>query len=120
MLYRLLGPSGVKVSSLCLGTMNFGHERAWGCDEAASMAIVDRFLEAGGNFIDTANVYAGGRSEEIVGRALATRRDEVVLATKGYFPLGEGPNRIGSTRLNLRRQVEESLVPTQMREVFPH
>ena len=109
MLYRLLGPSGIKVSSLCLGTMNFGNEQAWGCDEVASVAIVNRYLDAGGNFIDTANVYAGGRSEEIVGKAIAPRRDEVVLATKGYFPLGEGPNRIGSTRLNLRRQVEESL-----------
>jgi len=109
MLYRLLGPSGVKVSSLCLGTMNFGNEARWGCDEATSVKILDHFLEAGGNFIDTANVYAGGRSEEILGRALKDRRDQVVLATKGYFPLGAGPNDMGSTRRNLRRQVEDSL-----------
>lgn len=109
MLYRLLGPSGVKVSSLCLGTMNFGLEERWGCDEATSRAVIDAYLAAGGNFIDTANVYAGGRSEEIVGRALEQRRDEVILATKGYFDPEPGPNRLGSTRRNLRRQVEESL-----------
>ena len=109
MLYRLLGPSGVKVSSLCLGTMNFGNEERWGCDEATSREIIDQFMEAGGNFIDTANVYAGGRSEEILGRALKDRRSDVILATKGYFPLGSGPNDMGSTRRNLRRQVEDSL-----------
>jgi aryl-alcohol dehydrogenase (NADP+) len=109
MLYRLLGPSGVKVSSLCLGTMNFGNEERWGCDEPTSRAVIDAFLEAGGNFIDTANVYAGGRSEEILGRALKDRWSDVVLATKGYFPLGSGPNDMGSTRRNLRRQVEDSL-----------
>jgi aryl-alcohol dehydrogenase (NADP+) len=109
MLYRLLGPTGVKVSSLCLGTMNFGNEERWGCDEATSRSILDRFLDAGGNFVDTANVYAGGRSEEILGRALEGRRDDVILATKGYFPLGDGPNDMGSTRRNLRRQVEGSL-----------
>lgn len=109
MLYRLLGPAGIKVSSLCLGTMNFGNEDRWGCDEKTSRDLIERFLDAGGNFIDTANVYAGGRSEEIVGRALGDRRDEVVLATKGYFPTEPGPNRMGSTRLNLRRQVEQSL-----------
>lgn len=109
MSYRLLGPAGIKVSSLCLGTMNFGNEERWGCDEKASRDIIERYLEAGGNFVDTANVYSGGRSEEIVGRALKGRREDVVLATKGYFSTGPGPNRIGSTRLNLRRQVEESL-----------
>lgn len=109
MQYRLLGPSGLKVSSLCLGTMNFGNEERWGCDEATSRAILDAYVQAGGNFIDTANVYAGGRSEEILGRWIADRREDIVLATKGYFPLGSGPNRIGSTRRNLRRQVEDSL-----------
>lgn len=109
MLHRLLGPTGVKVSSLCLGTMNFGNESRWGCDESTSQAILDRFLEAGGNFIDTANVYAGGRSEEILGKALEGRREDVVLATKGYFPLGNDANDMGSTRRNLRRQVEDSL-----------
>ena len=109
MSYRMLGPAGVKVSPLCLGTMNFGNESGWGCDEATSVAILERYLERGGNFVDTANVYAGGRSEEILGRALKGRRDEVVLASKGYFPLGDGPNDMGSSRKNLRRQLESSL-----------
>jgi aryl-alcohol dehydrogenase-like predicted oxidoreductase len=108
MIYRMLGPTGTKVSPLCLGTMNFGND-GWGCDEATSLSILDRYLEAGGNFIDTANVYAGGRSEEILGRGLRNRRDQVILATKGYFPMGPGVNATGNSRLNLRRQVEASL-----------
>lgn len=107
--HRLLGSSGLKVSNLCLGTMNFGNEERWGCDESTSRAILDAYADAGGNFIDTANVYAGGKSEEIIGRWMQGRRDDVVLATKGYFPTGEGPNRMGSTRRNLRQQVEDSL-----------
>jgi aryl-alcohol dehydrogenase-like predicted oxidoreductase len=108
MRYRLLGNTGVKISPLCLGTMNFGNE-AWGCDEATSAAILDRYLELGGNFVDTANVYAAGVSESILGRALESRRDDVVLATKGYFPLGGDTNRIGNSRRNLREQLESSL-----------
>jgi len=104
----MMGSSGVKVAPLCLGTMNFGND-GWGCDEATSIAILDRYLDAGGNFVDTANVYAGGRSEEILGRALEGRRDDVVLATKGYFPMGPDTNRTGNSRRNLRRSVEESL-----------
>jgi aryl-alcohol dehydrogenase-like predicted oxidoreductase len=104
-----LGRSGLKVSRLCLGAMNFGNE-AWGCDEPTSAKIIDGFLEGGFNFIDTANTYAGGRSEEIVGRAIAARRDEVVLATKGYNASeGTGPNDRGNTRLNLTRSLEGSL-----------
>jgi aryl-alcohol dehydrogenase-like predicted oxidoreductase len=103
-----LGKSGLKVSRLCLGTMNFGNEQ-WGCDEPTSAKIIDAFLEAGHNFLDTANVYAGGRSEEIVGRAIAARRDEVVLATKGFNPDGPGPNNWGNSRANLTRSLEHSL-----------
>lgn len=104
-----LGRSGLKVSRLCLGTMNFGNE-SWGCDEPTSVKIVDAFLEAGHNFIDTANVYAGGRSEEIVGRAVRARRDEIVLATKGFNPQeGAGPNDRGNSRVNLTRSLEGSL-----------
>ena len=107
--YVPLGRSGLKVSRLCLGTMNFGNE-SWGCDEPTSAKIIDRFLEAGNNFIDTANVYAGGRSEEIVGRAIAVRRDEVVLATKGFNPQeGTGPNDRGNSRVNLTRSLDASL-----------
>jgi aryl-alcohol dehydrogenase-like predicted oxidoreductase len=104
-----LGRSGLKVTRLCLGAMNFGNE-AWGCDEPTSSKIIDAFLERGYNFIDTANTYAGGRSEEIVGRAIASRRDEVVLATKGFNASeGTGPNDRGNTRLNLTRSLEGSL-----------
>lgn len=104
-----LGRSGLKVSRLCLGAMNFGNE-AWGCDEATSVKIIDAFLASGANFVDTANVYSGGRSEEIVGRAIAARRDEVVLATKGFNPMeGDGPNDVGNSRRNLVRSLEGSL-----------
>ena len=102
---RPLGSTGVRVSELCLGTMTFGNE----ADEATSTAIVDHFLEAGGNFIDTANVYSAGLSEEITGRALAARRDEVILATKVRFPMGDGPNDVGLSRRSIRTQVEASL-----------
>ena len=106
--HTTLGNSGLKVSCLCLGAMNFGNE-AWGCDEPTSAKIIDAFLAAGHNFVDTANTYAGGRSEEIVGRAIAARRDEVVLATKGYSPEGSGPNEWGNSRENLTRSLENSL-----------
>jgi len=81
--YRFLGKSGLKVSELCLGTMTFGRET----DEATARIIVDRFLEAGGNFVDTANVYGKipGASEEIVGGALKGKRSKVILATKVFF-----------------------------------
>ncbi len=103
-----LGNSGLKVSRLCLGAMNFGNE-AWGCDEPTSAKIISGFLDAGLNFIDTANTYAGGASEEIVGRAIAARREEVVLATKGYSPEGQGPNEWGNSRENLTRSLNNSL-----------
>lgn len=102
---RRFGRTGIRVSELCLGTMTFGNE----ADEATSKAIVDRFLDAGGNFVDTANVYSAGVSEEITGRALGSRRDEVVLATKVRFPMGDGPNDVGLSRRNIRTQVEASL-----------
>lgn len=111
---RMLGTTGVLVHPLCLGTMNFGGEDRWGCDEKTSGAILDRYLELGGNFIDTANVYTGGRSEEILGRTLGARRDQFILATKGFFPGGsDDPNDMGNTRRNLRRQLEGSLTRLQ-------
>jgi aryl-alcohol dehydrogenase-like predicted oxidoreductase len=103
-----LGRSGLKVSRLCLGAMNFGND-AWGCDEPTSAKVIDGFLAAGHNFIDTANTYSGGRSEEIVGRAISARRDEIVLATKGFSPEGTGPNEWGNSRANLTRSLENSL-----------
>ncbi len=103
--YVKLGRAGVKVSRLCLGCLNFG----WTTDEAESIRIVHRALDAGINFIDTANVYAQGLSEEIVGRAIAGRRHEVILATKFSRQVGEGPNDRGNSRWHIMREVERSL-----------
>ena len=89
--------------------MMFGHGERAPCDERESLRIVDAFLEAGGNFIDTANVYVGGESEEVVGKAIKHRRDEVVLATKGFGSIGEGPNSTGLGRKYLIRALEASL-----------
>jgi aryl-alcohol dehydrogenase-like predicted oxidoreductase len=103
-----LGRSGLKVSRACLGTMTFGNAD-WGTDESEACRIVDAFLDAGHNFIDTADVYNAGVSEEIVGRALKAKRDDVVLATKGYNRMGDGPNDRGSSRSHLTRALEDSL-----------
>ncbi|TNM61139.1 aldo/keto reductase [Streptomyces sp. NP160] len=104
---RTLGRTGVQVSPLCLGAMMFG---AWGNpDHDESVRIIHRALDAGVNFVDTADVYAQGESEEIVGRALQGRRDEVVLATKAHGQMGEGVNRQGNSRRWLVREVEDSL-----------
>ncbi|UOF89069.1 aldo/keto reductase [Fodinisporobacter ferrooxydans] len=103
---RYLGKTGVKVSELCLGAMTFGRETS----EADSFAILDRFVEAGGNFIDTADVYTQGASEEIVGKWLQTKnRDDFVIATKVRFPMGEGPNDLGLSRKHILAGVEASL-----------
>lgn len=105
--YRTLGRTGISVSPLCLGTMMFG---AWGnTDHDECVRIVHRALDAGINFVDTADVYAHGETEQILGRALAGRRDDVVLATKFYNPMGEDPNRRGASRRWIVRAVEESL-----------
>ncbi len=109
MQYRLLGNTGLLVSELCLGTMVFGEESKRGTDEATSQRMIHRFLDAGGNFVDCANVYAGGVSEEITGRALKGKRQEVVLATKVFFPMGEGPNERGLSRKNIVEAIEASL-----------
>jgi aryl-alcohol dehydrogenase-like predicted oxidoreductase len=105
---RNLGRTGVKVSPLCLGAMMFG---VWGnTDHEDSIRIIHRALDAGINFIDTADVYSGGESEEIVGKALAGgRRDHVVLATKVHGSMGEDPNEYGNSRRWITREVENSL-----------
>lgn len=104
---RKLGPSGLEVSPLCLGTMMFG---AWGnTDHEDCARIIHRALNLGINFIDTANMYSDGECEEIVGKALAGRRDEAVLATKVYFPMGDGPDDKGLSRAAILKQVEASL-----------
>ena len=106
--YRDLGRTGVQVSPLCLGTMMFG---AWGnADHDESVRIIHRALDAGINFVDTADVYSRGESEEIVGKALADgRRDNVVLATKLHGKMGDDPNQFGNSRRWILKEVEDSL-----------
>lgn len=105
--YRQLGRSGVRVSKLCLGAMNFGGRT----DEEEAKGIIDEAIDSGLNFIDTADVYGRGVSEEFVGRALEANghRDDVVLATKGVATMGNGPNDRGASRYHLTRAVEASL-----------
>jgi aryl-alcohol dehydrogenase-like predicted oxidoreductase len=105
MKYRRLGDTGLMVSELCLGCMTFGRET----EEEDSKGLVGRFLEAGGNFIDTADVYSKGVSEEITGKAIKEVRDEVVLATKVRFPMGDGPNEVGLSRKHIMQGCEDSL-----------
>ncbi|HEX3539810.1 MAG TPA: aldo/keto reductase [Acidimicrobiales bacterium] len=105
--YRSLGRTGLNVSSFCLGAMMFG---AWGNrDHDDSIAIIHRALEAGVNFIDTADVYSQGESEEIVGRAIAGRRDDIVIATKCHGAMGDDPNHRGNSRRWILRACEDSL-----------
>lgn len=106
--FRRMGDTGVSVSRLCLGTMTFGKET----DEAGAHRQLDMFVEAGGNFIDTADVYNAGESERIIGRWLAQRpggAEDVVIATKGRFPTGTHPNALGLSRKHLTRALDDSL-----------
>ncbi|MGD9494713.1 MAG: aldo/keto reductase [Armatimonadota bacterium] len=105
MQYRTLGASGLKVSQLCLGTMMFGDPTP----EDESLRMIGRALDAGINFLDTADKYNAGESERIVGMALAGRREEIVLATKVTLPMGEGPNQAGSSRKHIIEGCEASL-----------
>jgi aryl-alcohol dehydrogenase-like predicted oxidoreductase len=110
--YVTLGRSGLRVSPLCLGTMTFGTEWGWGSEEPVARAVFDNYIEAGGNFIDTANVYTEGRSEELLGKFITDSglRHRLVLATKFTFnpDLGD-PNAGGNGRKNIYRSVEDSL-----------
>lgn len=108
MQYRTLGTSGTVVSTQCLGTMTFGAES----DETASGEVLTTFVERGGTFVDTADVYSGGASEEILGRWMAshpTDARQLVVATKGRFPMGDGPNDVGLSRRHLREALHASL-----------
>jgi aryl-alcohol dehydrogenase-like predicted oxidoreductase len=105
MQYRTLGRTGVQVSSLCLGTMAFGGD----ADEAVSAAMYRRAREAGINLVDTADAYARGRAEEILGRLIAGERDELVIASKVHFPMGPGVNDRGLSRRHIQLAVEASL-----------
>ncbi len=114
MKYRTLADTGIFVSELCLGTMTFGGRgQMWevigGLDQTAADALVHRALDAGINFVDTADVYSAGESETLVGKALAGRRSGVVLATKVRGRVGKGPNDVGLSRLHIVESVEASL-----------
>jgi aryl-alcohol dehydrogenase (NADP+) len=113
MQFTHLGRTGLQVSRLCLGMMTYGSSqwRPWVLDEEAGRPFVRRALELGINFFDTADMYSRGVSEEILGRALRdfTRRDEVVIATKVFFPMGPGPNDRGLSRLHILRSIDDSL-----------
>jgi aryl-alcohol dehydrogenase-like predicted oxidoreductase len=110
MRYRLLGNSGLRVSELCLGTMTFGEDWGWGATRDESRLIFDAFLEAGGNFIDTANVYTNGSSESLLGEFMAGQRERIVLATKYTNSMPSvDPNRAGNHRKSMVQAVEGSL-----------
>jgi aryl-alcohol dehydrogenase-like predicted oxidoreductase len=112
--YRLLGGSGLKVSVLSFGTGTFGGGneffKAWGSSEGAeARRLVDVCLEAGINLFDTADIYSHGRSEEVLGEAIAGRRHDLLISTKATFTMGDGPNDVGSSRYHLRASIEGSL-----------
>ncbi len=115
MRYRLLGHSGLRVSELCLGAMTFGDDRGWGASPAESRRIFDAFAEAGGNFIDTADIYTAGTSEKLVGEFVAGDRERFVLATKysNSAPVGD-PNAAGNHRKNMVQSLEASLKRMQL------
>lgn len=109
MKYRYLGDSGLLVSRICLGTMTFGME-GWGCDETAAIAITHRFIDGGGNFIDTADMYSTGVSEEMLGKAISEHnREDLVIATKCWFRMRDTPNAKGLSRKHIVSAAEDSL-----------
>src|SRR5215475_11878837 len=115
MRYTKFGPTGMDVSAICLGCMSFGEpdrgNAGWSLPEAESRELIKQALDAGINFFDTANIYSAGSSEEITGRALAelADRDEIVLATKVWGPMREGPNGGGLSRKALMAEIDNSL-----------
>src|SRR5437868_9983911 len=109
MKYRYLGRSGLLVSRICLGTMTFGNKE-WGCDLDASSAIVRAFVEGGGNFIDTADAYSNGESEQFLAAIMKDyKRDDIVLATKAFFPQGQAVTARGLSRKHIVEACEASL-----------
>ncbi|TAK98256.1 MAG: aldo/keto reductase [Rhodospirillaceae bacterium] len=108
--FRLLGRSGLRVSPLALGTMTFGMKAAWGSDDAEAEKMFNHYIERGGNFIDTANFYGSGGSEQLIGKLAKSRRDQLVIATKYTLTMRPGdPNASGNQRKNMVLAVEESL-----------
>jgi aryl-alcohol dehydrogenase-like predicted oxidoreductase len=105
MKYRNLGRTGLKVSAICLGTMTYGEQ----VEEAESIKLIETAIDGGINFFDTSNAYVQGRSEEVVGKALKKKRDQVIIATKVSLPIGQGVNDRGLSRYHIIREVENSL-----------
>ncbi|MCA9260531.1 MAG: aldo/keto reductase [Planctomycetales bacterium] len=109
MKYRYLGQSGLLVSRICLGTMTFGME-GWGCDERQALALTRRFIEGGGNFIDTADMYSHGVAEQMLGKAIAEHpREDLVIATKCWFRMRPAPNAKGLSRKHILAAADDSL-----------
>src|SRR5271166_3851862 len=110
MRYKLLGKSGLRVSEICLGTMTFGEDWGWGSSQEESRRVYDAFLEAGGNFVDTANVYTNGTSERLLGEFMQGQREPIVLATKyTNAAAGNDPNAAGNHRKSMVQALEASL-----------
>jgi aryl-alcohol dehydrogenase-like predicted oxidoreductase len=110
MQYKLLGATGLRVSELCLGAMTFGEDWDWGANKDVSRTVFEAFAEAGGNFIDTANVYTNGTSEKMLGEFVGSERDRFVIATKYTVMTNPNdPNSSGNQRKNLMRSLEASL-----------
>ncbi|HXX72277.1 MAG TPA: aldo/keto reductase [Candidatus Acidoferrales bacterium] len=107
--YVNLGLAGVKVSRICFGCMSFGNDNAWKLELDKARPLVEKAIDLGINFFDTANTYSAGRSEEITGECLKSYRDDVVLATKVWAPMGKGPNDSGLSRFHIMRQIKASL-----------
>ena len=107
--YVKLGRTGMKVSRICLGCWSFGNQSEWMIEIDKAKPIIERALDLGVNFFDTANTYSKGRSEEILGEVLEHRRPDVILASKVYFEMGNEPNDRGLSRLHISRQIDESL-----------
>ena len=109
MQYANLGKAGVKVSRICLGCWSFGNAAPWMIEMPEARKVISKAIDLGINFFDTANEYSHGRSEEILGECLRNSREDFVIATKVYFPMGSGPNERGLSRLHILRQVKGSL-----------
>jgi aryl-alcohol dehydrogenase (NADP+) len=109
MQYAILGSAGVKVSKICLGCMSFGNDNAWKLELDEARPLVEKAIDLGINFFDTANVYSLGRSEEITGECLKGYRDDIVVATKVWDAMGKGPNDSGLSRFHVMKQIKASL-----------
>ena len=107
--YVNLGRTGTEVSRICLGCMSFGNDASWKIELDEARKLVNKAIDLGINFFDTANMYSSGRSEEITGECLKPYRDDVILATKVYFPMGKGPNDTGLSRRHIMQQIKASL-----------